>query len=407
MKKNILLWLTVLMSISAFAQKHYDKGHIVTVGNKSFKGYLLHEDLFHTPTEFYFKQQLTDKRKTISAEEVKTVVINPNLKYERHTVKIDLNNTRTSNNTRISNFLPHSLLLKVILEGDITLLSYETSKIKRFFVKKGNNIIPLEYKKYKIDDKINYNLNYQKQLRESFACQLQDRETPSYSEKKLVNYFKKYAKCHDLRITDLTAIKVNKVRKGTFNLRAKVGVSNSTFYTDIWGRIDSQNSAANVQYGVEFEYVFSYNNHRFSIFVEPTILMRRNTSVTSPIDLEHFQYIIPPDFEDFDYREFSYRGYEIPIGLRNYWYTSDKSAITLHGGILFNIPSGDFIRYRDDHSTSFATSNQTSMFAGIGYDYYKVFSIEFRYNFKRNLVVRTLESFQYSDVSLRLGINIL
>lgn len=403
MKKNILLWLTVLMSISAFAQKHYEKGHIVTVGNKNFKGYLLHEDLFHTPTEFYFKQQLTDKRKTISAEEVKTVVINPNLKYERHTVKIDLNNTRTSNNTRISNFLPHSLLLKVILEGDITLLSYETSKIKRFFVKKGNNIIPLEYKKYKIDDKINYNRNYLKQLRDSFACNLQFRLAPSYTAEALMNYFETYAECKQLKIKNLTKIKVIKNRKGIFKLRAKLGVANTTFLRDIPHRFKFQTNAIGLQYGLEAEYIFPFNNHRLSVFIEPTFISRRTATYTLPTKLLEAGHYSAIDFEDFRLTEYSHHGFEIPIGLKNYWFISDKNAITLHGGILFSMPDNSYLRYTNMPEVVFTPSNTTSVFMGIGYDYNKKMSIELRYNAHREF---TSETLTISDVSLKIGYSI-
>lgn len=391
------------MSISAFAQKHYEKGHIVTVGNKNFKGYLLHEDLFHTPTEFYFKQQLTDKRKTISAEEVKTVVINPNLKYERHTVKIDLNNTRTSNNTRISNFLPHSLLLKVILEGDITLLSYETSKIKRFFVKKGNNIIPLEYKKYKIDDKINYNRNYLKQLRDSFACNLQFRLAPSYTAEALMNYFETYAECKQLKIKNLTKIKVIKNRKGIFKLRAKLGVANTTFHTEVPHSFKYQTSATGLQYGIEVEYIFPFNNHRLSVFIEPTFISRRTTTYTIPIHFIRTNQHSTIDPKKFQLEEYSHRGFEIPVGLKNYWFISDKNAITLHGGILFSIPGNSYYRYPNIPGASLSPSKTTSVFMGIGYDYNKKMSIELRYNANREFAFETLA---ISDVSLKIGYSI-
>ena len=75
-----------------------------------------------------------------------------------------------------------------------------------------------------------------------------------------------------------------------------------------------------------------------------------------------------------------YRSIELAVGLRHYFFLSDKSKIFINAAFLFDFPIKSYTNYSRTNIWVFINYlNSNSL--GIGYNYNNKYSIEFKYRY--------------------------
>lgn len=304
---------------------------------------------------------------------------------------------------RTSEFKEEKLLLKVLVEGDANLYSYTENDLNRYFYKtKSTKIKPLEYKIYKNSKgTISKNRNYLYQLKNKLTCKNLSSKQIKYSKSSLVKYFINYNNCKG----NINPINYTSGTKGDFNIYAKIaaGISSLKIFnklSDINIDFDSKNS---FRFGLEFEYVFGFNNNKWALLLEPTYQSYSAEQKFYPgINNVVIQEKAIIDFSSI----------EIPIGVRYYLFNNKQNKIFLNLGILLEIPlSGEYKRERTDGSQVEPplkiNSSTPSTFIGTGYTLKNKYRIELRYNLNRNILNDSASwNTNFSNFSIKVGYNI-
>lgn len=240
-------------------------------------------------------------------------------KFKRFITDIDRSsdNINSMSHSKPFEYTTETLLLKVLIEGPISLYNYEDGNLSRYFVSKGTEAEQLNYKQY-IDDKTNAifeNSQFKQQLLnllKSNNLQIKDFENLKYKEKDLIKLFEKY-----YGTTNTYANFKEKQNKSIINFKAVVGVnfSSMTIENSIISnsRLDFESKAIPTL-GLEIEYVLPYNQNKWSIFFNPSYQKYEQTQ-------KFKTYTATVDYSYFD----------LAFGIRHYFFLSknQKSSLTV------------------------------------------------------------------------------
>ena len=298
----------------------------------------------------------------------------------------------------MTDFKKESLLLELLVEGEVSLYKYYSEDVEYFFYKKENKIVPLEYKVYKTENnKIGKNLNYKKTLRDELKCSSEKLSYDlDYKEKELILLFKDYHNCQNFKYK----IYRNKKDKGKFNLRAKFGIGFSKIKPPITTTNNSNNEKNIIKFGVEFEYIFPFNNNKWAAFLESSYHSFDVTnSVITGYGVVPSSGAIVPIYRDYGIK---YNSIENHFGVRHYMFLHKKNKIFMNTGLLYDL----ILNSQIDYSNSDAIST-VSYFFGAGYDFKNKFSVEVRYNSTRDLSRFSPFTTNYNNISLKFGYNFL
>lgn len=400
--KSLILYLSLtFISFNLSAQNGYKKGYFITKKNKKVQCYVLNEDLYHVPTKFYYKPSLnTKEQKSISTEDIQVLFIEPNIKYKRYSVKIDYSSSYSNklSPTRLSNFQEKSLLLKILVEGKVSLLQYSISGLERFYTRKNDTIQPLEYKLYKTkNNKIGKNITYQKQLRESFKY-TNKKTNIAYDSSDLASYFVGYNQYLKEKFIDYTSFSLGK-KKGKFNLKGKLSIGLSNTQNSEYSNVGSTNEFK-YKIGFEAEYILPFNNYKWAIFLEPTY----NSNYNTVIKFRNGTAVTPSSgstVTKYGSTAIDYNAIEFPLGIRYYPHLSEKSSFFINTGINFNISLNNKLLELNPKKEIKPSPNY---FIGIGYILNYRYSLEVRYNMQRDLNYLNVK---YNNISIKLGYNFL
>ena len=279
--------------------------------------------------------------------------------------------------TRRPIFNKEKLFLKVLIESEASLYSYEDGNLKRFFFSNNNSDIEqLIFKKYIVPstNKIGSNNRYKQQLLSFKNCKninTKDIERLSYNTKSLHNFFVKYNNCNNKN--DIT--EKYSVKKGTFNFNLKIGANKYDLklfhYTASKWRNKSLPSQYSSKIGFELEYIFPHDKNKWAAFIEPTY---NSYNTKTEIDLIHYIEQIT----------INYKSIEIPVGLRYYLHLNESNKFFTNAALVLSHTAISNINYSSGLKIE-ADSNLTYAL-GIGYKNNDKLSIEFRYYKKRNFL---------------------
>ncbi|MDT7833227.1 outer membrane beta-barrel protein [Flavobacteriaceae bacterium S356] len=393
--KKFLAIAILLATQSIFSQAHFEKGYFISRDGNKTACLIKNEDWMSVPSEFKYRLSEGSEVKRISQSQVNTLEIPTKFLFERHTVDIDRYSTKASDlsEVRVSNFKKESLLLKVIVDGKARLLRYSTGDVNHFFYMLDDGIYPLEYKMFAMKNgTIGKNFNYQKTLREELACQKQPLDSKiRYKESDLVTYFTNYNACHDSN----SELYSNEVRKGKFNIRGKISIGTSDADNPYRQerRFDFEKKVS-YKFGFEVEYVFPFNNNKWSLFIEPTY--QSYSAKTEGLNLAN-----PNLFYSIDYSSI-----QIPVGLRHYMYLNDNNKVFLNAGVIFDMALSDEIVF-ENRVDALKIEASSSFFIGIGYEFKGKYSIEIRHNASSRLSQFALYSANFTSTTIKLGYNFL
>lgn len=389
MNKIYILFLAIgiFCSMECNSQISYVEGYYINNSNQKIEGLIKDVDWKNNPIEFDYKTTEQAEKETLTIESVKEFGINNVSKY----IRLDVNIDRSKNNLDLLSsdknpiFKKEVLFLKVLIEGDASLLLYEDKSLTRYFYQTSNqNIIQLIYKQYKTsENKIGTNNEFRRQLYNNLKCSdisINDVKNIDYEKKALLKFFTKYNNCNNSEFVNFE----EKVKSDLFNLNIRPGLNSSSLVINnsaINSRTDYANELA-FRVGLEFEFIMGFNNNKWAVIIEPT-----------------YQYFKAEDKVITNLRNTNvdYKSLELPIGVRHYLFLNNNSKIFINGSFIYDFALNSKVRNLDIGSS-------INLAMGVGYNYNQKYSVEFRYHTNRDVLTDYLAwTSDYKTISIIFG----
>jgi len=390
MKKAIAL-LLLLCPVITFAQTTFQPGYFIEKGNKT-ECLIKNLAWKNNPESIEYKLTEGDEIKTKTINEISEFNVNSAYKYHRFTTNVDRSPIVLDklSNVKEPEWKKETVLLKILVEGEITLYQYEDNNFIKYFYSTGDHTSAeqLIYKEYIKDGQIAENNMYRQQLyniMKGNGSSMSKFEKLRYRKDSLVKLFLDYNGSKGEQVTDLT----KKQNTGSLNLKITPGatftslnlnngISNADFDFD---------SKAGFRIGAELEYIMPFNNNKWSLFVDPNYQSYSNSGNKGTQEMKA-----------------EYNHLELPFGVRHYMFLNENAKFFIDGAYVMGIPLGDaFLQY----SGSILTVEKNSTIAlGAGFSY-KQYSIELRHTFKHGIIDYTFWSGNYSSTGIILGYKLL
>jgi hypothetical protein len=385
MKKQILfLIIYTCLSLNSFSQIIFENGYFINDSSQRFECLIKNVDWKYSPSEFVYKllQDTTAQKATV--ETVMEFGIYGASKYVRSTVLIDrsLNNINSLGYEKNPNFQTEQLFLKVLIESNASLFLFEDINLTRFFYKVNDSEVKqLVYKRYLNDNKVVHNNYFKQQLFNDLKCQnieLNDFENLKYTKRDLERVFIKYNECNSSGYINYDL----KQKTDLFNLTFRPGVnlSNLTMQNSVTElrNVEFPNEF-NFRFGIEAEYILSFNKNKWGLIIEPTYQCFNSEKVTQSSYFSGGVFVT----------RVKYQSIELPMGVRHYFFLNDKSKIFADISYLFDFSRNSSIVFtRNDGSFlySFDVKSRRNYAIGIGYKYMNSLSLQIRYQTGREIL---------------------
>lgn len=414
MKNQLFLLLTVLTAFNSFAQIDLEKGYFINNSNVKTECFIKNIDWLDNPVEFEYK--LTPESGYISAKinSVKEFGIYDKSKYIRAKVAMDRSSTKAAelSISKIPVFKEEELFLKILVEGKANLYEYIDGNLTRYFYSKDNSIISqLIYKQYqeKIEirvrefkDVVSENNLYKQQLWNELKCESFSSnrfKNLNYKKKDLVDLFIDYSNCNNEKID---IIKKTDEKKGNYNLTLRPRLNSSSLNVDNKSK-DNKDTQFDTKtilgFGIELEYIFPFNNNKWSFAVEPTYQSYKSEKSSTVND----------PYDGILTREIDYKSVEIPISIRHYMPLSTCSKIFLEASFVTNLKLKSSLEYYINgiSMSPVLINTKNNVAFGIGYKYNDKFSLQLRFQTNREILGNQPNwSSAYQSSSVILGYTI-
>jgi len=298
------------------------------------------------------------------------------------------------------------LFLKVLVDGSASLYQYVEDNLTRFFYKIGDSAInPLVYKSYLIHNRIvSYNNHFRQQLLTEMNCpeiSMNVYETLGYNTRDLKKIFISYNTCINSAYVSFD----NSKDRDQFNLTIKTGLSFSNLHTthsssEVLGFTYETDLSPKI--GIEAEVVLPFNKNKWSLIARPTFRTYKNSKTIETSEVVGGTLT----------SNVKYNSVELPVGLRHYFFLSEKSKVYLGACLIVDFVNDDssisFIRADGSDLTEPLTlSGKNSMGIEFGYKYNDKISIELGYQSGRDVLTKyVLWTSGFSAVSLTIGYSI-
>ncbi len=368
MPKIYLTGFLLLFFISnLYAQVEFEKGYFLDRDGKRTECLIKNVSWKNNPTEFNYK--LSDNSATMVANvsNVTEFGIGIIAKYIGADVQIDRSGNELSqlHYDRNPVWEKERLFLKVLIEGNATLLIYNDANLQRFFLLKENSISQLVYKKYLGESNESRENNaFRQQLLVDVTCGETNEsfiKGIDYKTTELVTYFKKYNECTDGNFTDYAT----KKNKDALNVKIAPGIQYAS--ADILDGYNAKNNnksgqldgSLNFRLGLEIEYVLPFNKNKWGFIVEPGY---QSSNLSGQIKTHSLSI--------------DYNSIEIAVGIRYRMFLSQRSNIFLNVFTGPSFPINSTIDLKQDSPYSVSPSGNVSF--GFGYSVKKI-SAEMRY----------------------------
>ncbi|WP_420551228.1 tRNA modification GTPase [Tenacibaculum aiptasiae] len=406
MKKRLLFLFVAVLTLNCYSQISFEKGYYIDNTNQKINCLIKNVDWKNNPTDFEYKISENTEVKTLTMKSVKEFGVYNASKYIRSVVDIDRSKEDVSDlsTDRSPIFKKEELYLKVLVEGKTNLYEYTQGNLKRFFYGNENSkITQLIYKRYRTtDDEIGENKRFRQQLWKNLKCpsfKIIKVENLDYRKNELVNYFIEYNNCNNLKYVSYE----KKEKRDMFNLTFRPRLNSSS--------LSIQNSLINSRdidfgnklgfgIGLEGEYILPFNKNKWTVIFEPTYQSFKAEKIMSVTNVSGGELIAKADYSSF----------ELPIGLRHYFFLKNNYKIFVNASVLFDITSNSSIEFfRNDGSKldSLEIESRGNFVLGLGYKYNDRYSLEVRYQTRREILdAYTFWASDYKTVSVIFGYSI-
>jgi len=406
--KNFLLFTFLFYFTFTNAQINFEKGYFISNDGKKNECYIKNLDWSNTPTSFKYKIQPEDSDiKTESIATIQEFSINNECTYQRFKLKVDRANDIVNGDlretTRDGNpkWSEETIFLKVLVEGDAILYSYTEGSTNKYFYSTKTipteQLIHVSYLNNDGDD-IRENNEYKNQLLnnvKSSTTTEKDIQNLKYKKTDLTNYFKKYNNINSASSAKGDA----KTNKKHFFIKVTPGlsfVSLSTKNNINWQLNVEFDNKITFKIGAEAEYVIPFNKNKWSLFTNPTYQKYENeknysTPSNSVIENPEIPYNVTID----------YSSIQLPIGIRHYIFLNQNSKIFINAIYSFEINGNTKITYTkltpgSTGKAVFESISDTNLAFGLGYSFKSKFSVEARFNTKKELMNYSNYSAKYN-----------
>lgn len=383
------------------AQVKFEPGYVIYNNNQRVELLIKNFDWLNNPDEIECKSiNDTDNIFKLNVSTIKEFGIGETTVFKKFTVPLDMSSTSMASmsSKKEPEFQTSTLFLRQLVKGNANLYSYEGRNIVRFFfnAEDATELKPLIYKKYKVNNtQVGVNAEFRNVLFSDLKCDqltVNNFKKLAYHKNDLISIFTIYNTCIG---ADNIVYGKNRDKNGSFNFTVKGGlVSNqvvtrqefglSGLTSTIKGKIPMK---LNVRIGVEGEYIFPFNNGKWSVFVEPSYQSYDNdgeitrTGTAGVVSRNNIRL--------------KYSFIELPIGIRYYMFINENSKLFLNGGFVTSIDLNGTLFFQQ--SQDIDVSSLGNFFTGIGYNYQGKYSIEFRVALNRNITSQ--DAFVKTDFS--------
>ncbi|AUP81206.1 outer membrane beta-barrel protein [Flavivirga eckloniae] len=385
-KDHLLLLFVTILGLNCYSQISFEKGYYIDNSGQKVECLIKNIDWKNNPKDFEYKLSETSDIKNTNISYVREFGIYNDSKYIREQVKIDRSRESIDNLSRSSEpiFSEEKLFLKVLVEGKANLYLYVDENLRRYFYnKEDSNIEPLIYKRYNTLDYyyIKENVQFKQQLWNDLKCSIIEMkrvENLKYKKNSLISFFTDYNRCNN---SDFTNYNENK-KRDLFNLSIRPRLNNASLkientrsnFTDT-----DLGSKLNFGFGIEAEYILPFNKNKWSISIEPTYQSFKSEKTTNANNISGGSLTT----------KVAYSSIEIPLSLRHYFFLNDDSKIFANVSYVFDANLNSSVEFINTNNIVFSTldiQTRTNLAFGVGYKIYDTYSLEVRYQTRRELL---------------------
>ena len=386
MKKQLVLLVTLVLSLNSYSQISFENGYYIDNTNQKINCLIKNSDWKDNPTEFEYKLSEKSDSKNATIRSVKEFGIYNNSKYIRSNVKIDRSSDDINflSNDMNPKFNEEVLFLKVLVEGKANLYEYVDSNLKRYFYsKESSNIEQLVIKSYTtITNTVGKNNRFKQQLWNELKCpnfKMSKLEHLDYKKNDLVRFFTEYSECHNNALVHFEP----QQKRDLFNLTFRPRLNSSSLNIQ-----NSMSSSRNIDFGsktgfgfgLEAEFILPFNKNKWAFAIEPTYQSYKSESTTNVSFVSGGEILA----------EVEYSSVEVPVGVRHYFFLDNNSKIFIDASFIFDLSSKSSITFRRTDGSSLDNDleidSRNNLAFGIGYKFYDKYSLEMRYQASRELL---------------------
>lgn len=403
MNLKSFLIIALFCSFSAISQTNFVSGYIIQTNGTKVNCLIKNEDWKESPKTFEYKLGENGEVTLGSVDNIVEFGSGDSFKYVKATLEIDQSSDTVGNLSDERNPLmkKETLFLKVLLEGKASLYYSEREIYPRYFFKVNDgNIEQLVYKRYMATPtRMGTNEYYKQQLATALNC---DKLTESsfgnleYKKNKLINIITNYNTCESSETVQYK----KKDRKAAFNLSIRPGATFSSLSIQKSGdeEVEFGNNTG-LRLGLEAEYIFPFNNAKWSLFIEPTY--RSYKAEKEVVYVDYFT------IQKTTLVTATYNSVEVPVGGRHYMFLNNEAAIFIDAALIVDVTVLDSeITSSNENGYDLQVNADTALAFGIGFRYNK-YSIEARYHTSRQLLNYDNISSSFNSFSLIAGYKFL
>lgn len=402
MKLKLLLITFLFFNLTVFSQTNFLPGYYIQENGTKINCLIKNEDWIGNPKTFEYKFEESGELKIGSIANISEFGAGSTFKYIRATMEVDQSTDVVNNLTDVRNPImkEETLFLKTLAEGKASLYYTELENIKRYFFKiDDQKIQQLIYKRYMTSAlKMGTNDYYKQQLATTLTCENLDNddfENLEYKTNKLIKIISDYNACENSE----TILYGRKDGKSFFNLSIRPGVTFTSLSLQRSGdeKVDF-GSKTGFRIGLEAEYIFPFNNSKWSLFAEPTY---RNFKAEKEFLYKDFFTL-----QETTLISVEYNSIEVPAGIRHYMYINQDAAFFIDTAFIMSIATLDSkITSSNEAGYDLNVRANTALAFGFGFKYQNKYSLQARYHTPQQIVNYLNIDSAYDSFSLIVGYN--
>lgn len=404
--KQILTIFIVFITITSYAQYNFEEGYYIKPNGDRVTGLIKLQDRNTNPTEITFKKSTMGPQEIIKSNNMLGFGIGNSLQYDKFSVKISKASDDIDYMDRVKEFdlIQETALLKLLVDGKVQLYEYSSEGFTQYFIREGNQVTTLLYKRYLLRDGIATNNQYKQQLSTMLICdsgELPDPVNLKYTASSLKKFVRSYNECNGT----INNAFVIKERENNLVIKILGGVQNSSL--EVNGNenrsFDFGNQTSFVP-GIEIELRFaSKNDNMWSVFFDA----RRHTFEAST--MTPFM-VFPSEMTFFRENRAEYKAVDFGLGARYYLSLGESSNIYFGVNASVDLIGTREITLENFQDTRIEGNAPTGIFAvGVGYNW-KNLSAEVRMHTNRDISDAeqgSATTTSYSNLALTLSYSFL
>ncbi|RZJ72980.1 outer membrane beta-barrel protein [Flavobacterium sp.] len=382
--------LSLLTTVLSFAQIKFETGQFTANDGTTTQCLIRNLDWDNNPYGFEYKISTDDETRKASITNVKAFSVS-GITFERHTVQIDRSSSQVGSMSQQRNpiFETETIFLRLVFDGKTKLFRFQDINLSRFFIA-SDDAVPeqLVFKEYKVDDsRIGQNNLFRQQLftrLQSEGINEKDVEKLAYNKKELVAVFRKAFQFDEKNSATTDAATKTKVNFRLFAGVAFGKIKSENTFDDFFDKVDESKVAPIA--GCEVEIVLPVNRNKWALIAAPlfsSVKVSKTGNVKTDID---------------------YTFVSIPIGVRHYFFLTDRTKLFLNAGASINLALSSSLKIKSQYAFAETDFPMQSIafgtFGGFGISVDRI-SLEARCDFSRRLLKNAdFWEAKYSSVSL-------